>query len=508
MACGGDAANGPAGSTVGSTVGATPRPAARLVIDETRDTLNAIGERIVLFAYVEQDGVRNLADSVVWTSLDAAVVAVDSSGLATSRQTGIATVIAMRGALTDTVHIVSRQVIAVVRAASAAETLFVGDTVAPSLTAYDSNGVKMVLPQQPTYMVAASNISQVANGLFRGDAAGSGFVVARVGIASAVIPILVDGPFTMISTGGDHACALVASGRVYCWGSAVNGQTGAPDQYFSNAPRAVAGLPSVVAIDAGPAESCAWTTAGEVYCWGTGFGPVPKRFTTSGPALSVSAGPSAMCAITTTHMVNCWGIDDSRLPQLQSISLDGGGQACGLDDPGQLVCWGGQFRTTPTIMAPPSGFRSLDAGGGVACSIAADDSIRCYVGHFGDPAVASMPAGLPRAKQVTRGVDHTCALLFDASAICWGDNYWGQLGDGTQTSARTSPTTVGGDLRFTSINASGYATCALTTDGRAFCWGYAFFGASGSATTDSCGFGDVCNVRPVRVSRQLYKPFR
>ncbi len=36
--------------------------------------------------------------------------------------------------------------------------------------------------------------------------------------------------------------------------------------------------------------------------------------------------------------------------------------------------------------------------------------------------------GLTGVRQVAKGGDHACALLADASVVCWGDNHQGQLG--------------------------------------------------------------------------------
>ena len=52
-------------------------------------------------------------------------------------------------------------------------------------------------------------------------------------------------------------------------------------------------------------------------------------------------------------------------------------------------------------------------------------------------------SGLTRAIAITAGGRHTCALLADRTARCWGDNFSGQLGDGT-TTTRLTPTAVFG----------------------------------------------------------------
>ncbi|HEX2721313.1 MAG TPA: hypothetical protein VHM24_00235 [Gemmatimonadaceae bacterium] len=78
-----------------------------------------------------------------------------------------------------------------------------------------------------------------------------------------------------------------------------------------------------------------------------------------------------------------------------------------------------------------------------------------------------------RFSTISAGVTHSCALTSDGAAYCWGGGYVqerGILGDGQMTlSAR--PVAVIGGLRFKSISAGGRVTCGLSVDDRGYCWG-------------------------------------
>lgn len=75
-----------------------------------------------------------------------------------------------------------------------------------------------------------------------------------------------------------------------------------------------------------------------------------------------------------------------------------------------------------------------------------------------------------RAKAVTGGAEHTCALLEDGRVACWGNNDNGQLGDGTFKSSNT-PVLVQGIDTAQAVDAGALHTCALLMSGEVRCWG-------------------------------------
>ncbi len=332
-----------------------------------------------------------------------------------------------------------------------------------------------------------------------------------------------------IAAGYLHTCALTTAGGVKCWGGNYFGQLGDGTRTDHSTPVDVVGLASgVAAIAAGGSHTCALLTAGGAKCWGynwygqLGDGTRTDRSTPvdvaglgSGVA-AIAAGGGHSCALLTTGGVKCWGNNESgQLGDGTATSIAAGGDhTCALLTTGGVKCWGdngdGQLgdgtttqRSTPVdVVGLASGVAAIDAGSLHTCALLTAGGVKCWgdnwYGQLGDgtrterwtpvdvvglaSGAASIAAGGDHESIAACG-DHTFDLLTTGGVKCWGVNWYGQLGDGTTTQHSTPVDVVGLGSGVAAVAAGGDHTCALLTTGGVKCWGWNYYGQLGDGTT-------------------------
>ena len=149
---------------------------------------------------------------------------------------------------------------------------------------------------------------------------------------------------------------------------------------------------------------------------------------------------------------------------------------------------------SPDLQAqvPLTNVIDVAAGDAHACALKADGGVVCWgnndFGQLGNGTTTSSPIGVPvndlsDVSAIAAGSGHTCALTHAGSLFCWGENARGQLGDGTTTTRLTPAAVSGLGASASALTAGGLHTCTITGTGAAKCWGDNSSGQLGDGTT-------------------------
>lgn len=301
------------------------------------------------------------------------------------------------------------------------------------------------------------------------------------------------------TAGATHTCLLTRSGKALCWGTGAVGQLGVADRSVTYVPMAVTAAGRFASISAGTSHTCGITAAGTVLCWGLNE---ERQASPAAGAVCTAAGVNYDCTSPPDTVAG--------LPRMRLVRA-GGSFTCGLATDGEAYCWGGNRRGQmgrptghawdppgPVGPAPHPRFRDLAAGQFHACGVTEGDSILCWGwGQYGQlgttaktsrcttgEACADAPAPVSASvpfRAVTAGAGHTCALSTSGRAYCWGSNTHGQLGLGTAREKAGVPLAVTGGRTFAALSAGSYFTCGLTATGEVWCWGDNASGQLGTA---------------------------
>ncbi|MFV2208673.1 RCC1 domain-containing protein [Actinomadura sp. LOL_016] len=296
------------------------------------------------------------------------------------------------------------------------------------------------------------------------------------------------GQVTALIAGAAHTCAMFGDKTLQCWGNNQYGELG-------NGTTASASKPVDVQKFSAPlkfAESRAVHTCGllenaTVECWGMNkYGQVGDGTTDNtakpvavkglnGKVRLLSAGGDHTCVtLEEDDSTWCWG-------QNKYGELGNGEFSVGSLKPVEVK----------GLPSPPTKFTT---GVWHTCTVLEDGSTWCWghneLGELGNGKTGLGSAtpvevkGLPSTPvQLAAGNFHTCALVQDGSTWCWGEGKYGQLGRGSNEMSSTPKPVTGleGDPAF--LFSGGYHTCVAFKDGGMSCWGQNNFGQLGDGTT-------------------------
>jgi alpha-tubulin suppressor-like RCC1 family protein len=200
-------------------------------------------------------------------------------------------------------------------------------------------------------------------------------------------------------------------------------------------------LSDVIMLRAGYAHTCALTRDGKVKCWGLNLSsndtysdsPIEEAV----DAIALSAGDQKTCIIKKDGEAACsWRFSGygeyNTIDSLKdAIMLDPNfnDYICAFMKDGTVKC--------PNIMS--NGPEAYDLSNMVAmskyCALKNDGTIICW--HD-----SNAPDGLSDVVALSCGSKHTCVIKSDGAVQCWGDNFFGQLGDGSQVDSLIPVTVI------------------------------------------------------------------
>ena len=218
------------------------------------------------------------------------------------------------------------------------------------------------------------------------------------------------------------------------------------------------------------------------------------------PAKAAAAGLLHTCALHEGGSVSCWGDNwrgqlgnGTELPDFEAPSFD----------PSEIE----MGSAVPVAVTEIADSAAIDAGFFHTCALHSDGRVSCWgensLGQLGngeseEEARSSVPvsvSGITDAADIATGSRHSCALLSDGTISCWGNNYFGQLGNGESGREffggntpdgfvfSDLPALVPGIDDAIDVAAGESHTCAIHRDSSVSCWGHNGNGQLGSGNT-------------------------
>lgn len=289
-----------------------------------------------------------------------------------------------------------------------------------------------------------------------------------------------------VAAGGSYSMALKRDGTVWSWGSNGDGQLGDGTKINRSTPVKVSGLTGITAIAAGYSHSMALKNDKTVWAWGNnGYGQlgdgttidksVPVNVSGLTELTAIEAGDGYCIALKSDETVWSWGDNDF----------------------GQLGDGTRVSKSTPVQVSKLKGIKIIAAGGSHNIAVGFDRTV-WFWGDCGQhimrgtnvtenaPSAIIIPnPNIPSSAFTMGGIigaeagyDYSMVLKSDGTVWSWGDNQYGQLGDGTKIYKKFT-VKVSGITEIKEIAAGYYHGIAFKNDGTLWAWGDNYYGQLG-----------------------------
>ncbi len=283
-----------------------------------------------------------------------------------------------------------------------------------------------------------------------------------------------------VACGSYHSMALKNDGTVWTWGYNGNGQLGDGTTNESSNPKQVKNLNDVVAIAAGDYHSIVLKSDGTVWAWGYNcYGQLGDGSTKNSSNPIQVKNLSDVIAITAGEYHNL------------ALKSDGTVLAWGYNSYGQLGDGTNSNQYFPNKVQYLENVINLAAGYNHSLAIKNDGTVWAWGdngnGQLGDDGInyrSSFPIQVTKLDDIIAidsNNNYSLALRNDGTIWAWGDNWQGQLGDGTTTNKK-SPIQVTALSKAIAIAAGGSHSLALVNDREIWAWGYNGLGQLGDGT--------------------------
>ena len=334
-----------------------------------------------------------------------------------------------------------------------------------------------------------------------------------------------------ISAGIIHSIGLKSDGTLWAWGDNSLGQLGDGTMTEQDYPVQIGTENKWISISAGGLHSFGLKSDGTLWAWGfndhgelgdgtTNSQAAPVQIGTDNNWITVSAGMYHSIALKSNGSLWAWGYnadgavgDGTGITQYSpvQIGIDNKWTAItasqlhsiGLKSDGSLWTWGynadGELgdgttvsRLSPIKIGAENDWVSIAAGASHSFGSKSDGTVWAWgynsEGQLGDGTTLLKTDPIQTSVILkdwlilSGGDNHSVGLKLDGKLWSWGDNSFGQLGDGTIIQ-RKSPVQIGTGNNWISIDAGAWHNLALRSDGTLWAWGQNIKNQLGDGTT-------------------------
>ena len=284
----------------------------------------------------------------------------------------------------------------------------------------------------------------------------------------------------------NYSSVYVPSFIAYGWGSSRFGKLGDGTTTSKSSPvTVVGGITNWSTVSAGQEHSLGLTSTGILYAWGYN----QSGQLGDGTTVSKNSPVTVIGGITNWSKVSAGGL---------SLGLTSTGilYAWGVNSSGQLGTGNTTNRSSPvTVVGGITNWSQLSASSSQSLGLTSTGIAYAWgnnnYGQLGDGTTTNRSSpvtvvgGITNWSQVSAGGDHNLGLTSTGIAYAWGQGFTGVLGDGTTTNRSSPVTVVGGITNWSQLSAGAQHSLGLTSTGVAYAWGSNQFGRLGDGTETS-----------------------